>query len=93
MSSYKGVVYSTDAEAQLEALIDSDIRYQSEPAAYEFILERDPETLASPAVIGKSLVYIFITAKKRNSPSCLAITYMLLREQGLVKIIDIRPAP
>jgi hypothetical protein len=91
MGSYRGVVYSPDAEAQLEALVDGDIRYQAEPAKFEHILQRDPELLSVPVTIDGKLVYVFITVHKQNSPTRLAITYRLLRDEGLVQIIDIRP--
>ncbi len=93
MSSYRGVVYTSAAEAQLEALVDADIHYQIEPGRYEYILERDPELLATPTTIDGKLVYVFITAPKKNSPRRLAITYRLLRDEGLVQVIDISPYP
>lgn len=93
MERFIGVVFSPEAEIQLENLNDSDIRYQIEAEELDWILRRDPEKHSTPTVIpgvpGK--LYVFITAPKPNGPPRLAISYSLMEEEHLIKIIDIRP--
>jgi hypothetical protein len=93
MDAYRGTVYTPAAEAQLEALLDEDIRYQLEPEQYEWLLERDAEGLGTPTVIEGEAVYVFVTVPKPNGPRQLAITYRLLSEDRMVQIMDIRPLP
>ena len=93
MEHYLGVVYSADAEIQLENLNDSDIRYQLETEEYHWFLLRDPEKHSTPTVIDGTPVYVFLTAQKPKGPPRLAISYQLLSDERLIKIIDIRPFP
>ena len=94
MKGYAGVHYKGKAEAQLEALIDQDIRYQLEPEQYEWMLQRDPQGLGTLREFEGQPAYIFITQKKKNGPPRLAITYQISDDQvRFVEIIDIRPAP
>lgn len=91
---YAGVVYTAVADAQLQALIDQDIRYQLEPEEYEWLLLRDPKGLGTLREVEGEPVYIFVTAAKRNGPPKLAITYRIVDDsRQFVQIVDIRPRP
>jgi hypothetical protein len=86
-----GVVFSPEAEAQLETLNDSDIRYQLEVEEFDWILRREPEKHSTPTVIDGVPVYIFITAPKPNGLPRLAVSYILIPDERLIKVIDMRP--
>ncbi len=94
MKTYAGVTYTPEAEQQLEALIDQDIRYETESQEYDWLLRRDPENLSTLKEIDGKAIYIFITKQKRNGPQKLAVTWVVTTEPPhLVEIIDLRQMP
>lgn len=87
MKTYAGVVATPEAEAQLESLIDLDIRYEVEYREAEWILRRDPELLSTPVDSN----WIFLTQQKGNGPDRLALTWRVTAGQPqFVEVIDIR---
>ncbi|HUO35222.1 MAG TPA: hypothetical protein VMU43_09540 [Candidatus Acidoferrum sp.] len=91
---YAGVVYTPQAETQLEVLIDSDIRYQLESEEIHWLLLRDAKGLGTLKEFEGEPVYIFVTKQKLNGPLRLAVTYRILLEPvQLVQIVDIRQFP
>jgi hypothetical protein len=94
MKSYAGVVYTPDAESQLEVLADEDIRYQLEPEQNEWLIQRDPEGVGTLKEISGEPVYIFLTQAKKNGPRRLAITYRIVTDaRHFIQIIDVRALP
>ena len=94
MKTYAGVTFTTEADMQLQGLIDLDIRYEIEVMEIDWLLRRDPEGLSTPKEIDGQIVYVFVTQQKKNGPQRLAVSWRPTKEPPyLVEIRDIRQFP